>query len=127
MFLGGVAALALLAMAYVRFTPVDASASPRPQARPIGEYPSEGGFYAVRAASDLDREALVRAILDTPRAAQLADESFITRTALWAFPDIVHVWEEDGAIHISSHLVYGRSDLGMNRKRVLGWLQEANR
>ncbi|MEM6897242.1 MAG: DUF1499 domain-containing protein [Pseudomonadota bacterium] len=119
--------LVLVAMAYVRFTPVDATSGVgRPDTRSVGDYLSEGGFYAVREASSVDRAALEAAILDTPRARQLADGVYVTRTAVWAFPDIIHVWEEDGALHVTSHLVYGRSDFAMNQERVLAWLAAAS-
>ena len=56
--------LVLAAMAYVRFTPVDATSGVgRPDTQPVGDYPSEGGFYAVREASSVGRAALEAAIL----------------------------------------------------------------
>lgn len=127
LFLAGAAGLALLtAIAYVRFTTVDASSGVgRPEARAPGDYPSTGGFYAVRPAQEVDVAALNAAILATPRTERLSDGTYVTRTPLWSFPDIVHVWEEGGNVHLASNLVYGRSDLGTNKARVERWLAAA--
>jgi len=125
---GAAAFATLAAMAYVRFTPVDASAGVgRPDAQPVGDYPSEGGFYVVRPTSDIKVSDLEAVITASPRTKKLATGVFETRSAVWAFPDITHFWEEDGRVHLSSHLVYGRSDLGMNKKRIEGWLADLRR
>ncbi|MEO0484525.1 MAG: DUF1499 domain-containing protein [Pseudomonadota bacterium] len=123
---GVLAALVLLAMAYVRFTPVGpTSGVGRPAPQPVGDYPSEGGFYAVRPGAQFDQGALEAAILAEPRVTDFGDGVYATRTAVWAFPDIVHVWQEGDTLHVSSHLVYGRRDFAMNRKRVESWLDAA--
>lgn len=121
-----VLAVVLAAMAYVRFTPVGADAGRgKPAEKSIGSYPAEGGHYEVVSATNFDLERLETAILSHPRSVKLADGIFATRTAIWAFPDIVHVWATDGTLHVSSHLVYGRKDFGMNRIRVESWLEAA--
>lgn len=118
--------LTLAAMAYVRFTPVnETSGKGRPAAQQIGSYPSEGGHYEVLDAANFDMERLEAAILSHPRSKRLAEGIYVTRTAIWAFPDIVHVWEEGGHLHISAHLVYGRKDFATNRARIEGWLEAA--
>ena len=121
------------AMAYVRFTPVAADAGPaRPTAEAPGDYGSQGGFYAVRAVTVDAEDVLTRLqtiIAETPRISlrtgSVADQSMIfeTRSRVWGFPDMNHVWLEDGNLHIFAHLVYGRSDMAANRARVLGWLE----
>ncbi|MEM1232735.1 MAG: hypothetical protein AAGH70_01285 [Pseudomonadota bacterium] len=118
----------LAAMAYVRFTPVSAEAGKgRPSEQAVGSYASEGGHYEVVSAENFDRERLEAAILNHPRSERLADGVYATRTAIWAFPDIIHVWEGTDTLHIAAHLVYGRKDLGMNRARVESWLEAARR
>lgn len=112
----------LFAASYVRFTAVTAASAPRPDARGPGDYPSEGGFYAVRTAGAIDKAKLEATIREEPRTIALEPGVFVSRSAIWSFPDITHVWEEDGHLHIASHLVYGRSDLGVNQRRVLRWL-----
>ncbi|MEM1373045.1 MAG: DUF1499 domain-containing protein [Pseudomonadota bacterium] len=120
--------IVVVAMSYVRFTPVDAgSGQGRPAEKGVGSYPAEGGHYEVVEAANFDMERLETALLKHPRSQKLADGVYVTRTAIWSFPDIIHVWEADGALHISSHLVYGRKDFGMNRIRVESWLEAARR
>ena len=128
-----ICAVVLGLMAYVRFTPVtDQSGVGRPAVQGAGDYPALGGHYAVRAFSGTAEDMLARVqstVLADPRSRVLSGDPasgglvFETRSLAWAFPDIVHVWAEDGHLHISAHLVYGRSDFGANRKRVLAWLE----
>lgn len=126
-------ALVLAAMAYVRFKPVTPDqAGPLPSPAQPGDYPSAGGFYAVRPLSDLPPDVLTRLqaiALEAPRTTQISGDPnttpmvFETRSLIWAFPDINTIWTADGNLHVYAHLVYGKSDLGMNRARILGWLQ----
>lgn len=99
----------------------------------IGDHPEEGGFTAVRRA-DVPSAALERleaAILDTPRTGRLAgraaegEASFVTRSAFWGFPDVTNIRAGEGRVEIRGHLVIGKGDLGVNRRRVEGWLEEA--
>ncbi|WP_147124638.1 DUF1499 domain-containing protein [Shimia ponticola] len=125
--------LVLAAMAYVRFTPVaDTAAGPRPAAALPGDYPSAGGFYAVRTLAELPEDVLVKldqVIMNGPRVMRRSGGPdnlpmiYETRSRLWAFPDINTVWVEDGNLHLYANLVYGKSDLGANRARILGWLE----
>ena len=133
----GVAALVLIAMAYVRFTPVTAdSGRPRPDAMAPGDYASEGGFYAVRAlAKGADvTEMFERIVAErdaNPRAAVVRgaapdhDITAIQRSPAWEFPDITHIWVEGGNLHVASHLVYGRKDFDANKRIVEGVLKAA--
>ena len=125
--------LVLAAMAYVRFTPGNAgSAVAPPNAAQPGDYPAEGGFYAVRALHDLPGDVLAQLehrISAEPRVARLSGGPdnlamvYETRSRIWAFPDINTIWVKDGNLHLHAHLVYGRKDFGANQRRVLGWLQ----
>ena len=115
-------------MAFFHLVPVDASTGrPRPEPASVGDYPKTGGFYAVRSADEVDTAKLATVIEATARTHKLAEGIFVTRSLLWGFPDIAHVWEEDGNVHVFSHLVYGRSDLGVNKKRVEAWLSAASK
>ena len=108
-------ALALIVMfgSYARFAPVtDASGPGRPETKPIGAYPSAGGVYAVREGVSLD--ALKAVAAQAPRTRELAPGIYVTRSRIWGFPDITHIWEEGGLTHISAHLVMGKADLGAN-------------
>ncbi|MHC0052688.1 DUF1499 domain-containing protein [Actibacterium sp. D379-3] len=96
-----------------------------------GDWPAPGGFEAVRAVTGDAQAVLARLdaiIRATPRTRPLAGSvaqghrSYVTRSALWGFPDTTNVWVADGLLHIHGHLRFGRSDLGVNRVRITGWL-----
>lgn len=133
-----IAALLVLGLgfaAWVRLAPV------RPErwhrvpstATQVGDWAEPGGFEAVR---QLEKPQAALAALDaiimaSPRTTRLegAPEdglvTYVTRSALWGFPDITNLWIEGGRLHIRGHLIYGRSDLGVNRARIEGWLIHA--
>ncbi|OCX62074.1 hypothetical protein BFP70_14395 [Thioclava sp. SK-1] len=99
--------------------------------RPAGDYPMEGGFWAVRPGSQVELSALDGLILATPRTVHLAGSvaeghiSYVTRSAFWRFPDVTNLWLEQGKVNLRSHLVFGRGDLGVNRARIAQWLKAA--
>ncbi|MBD3787400.1 MAG: DUF1499 domain-containing protein [Sphingomonadales bacterium] len=121
--------------AWVRLAPV------RPErwhrvpstAAQVGDWVEPGGFEAVRQLPkpQAAMTALDAIIMATPRTTRLegAPEdglvTYVTRSALWGFPDITNLWIEGGRLHIRGHLIYGRSDLGVNRTRIEGWLVRA--
>ena len=127
------AVLLLAAMAYVRFTPVSITAAgPTPTAAAPGDYPTTGGFLAVRAMDGLPSDALQRLdaiVMYGPRVVRRSGDAetlpmiYETRSRFWLFPDINTIWVHDGLLHVHAHLVYGRSDLGANQARILGWLE----
>lgn len=97
-----------------------------------GDHPREGGFTAVRGVAD-PRAALrdlVGRIERTPRTSRLAGSiaeghaSFVTRSRIWGFPDVTNVWIDDDRLAIRGNLVIGRGDLGVNRRRIEGWLAD---
>lgn len=118
--------LVVAAMAYVRLAPLPADRlTGFPGAKDVGDHKATGGFKAVRRLADLPDDAiqkLTRIITATPRTKAVATGTFVTRSKGMGFPDITRVWSEDGNLHIHSHLVFGKADLGVNQKRVLGWL-----
>jgi len=124
------------ALAYVRLTPVPETTLTRwVHAGPssIGQHELTGGFKTVLALSEDGQDVRLRlldVIASTPailRAEGVSDgvDVFVTRTKWVQFPDVTTVWVEDGNLHIMGHLVYGRSDLGVNKARILGWLAKA--
>ena len=87
--------------------------------------------YAVEAPKL--RQAFLSAVIAQPRVSHsLADEGglyddFVVRSALFRFPDLVSVQFIAGngktsTLALYSRSVYGRSDLGVNRRRSLAWL-----
>ncbi|WP_425101216.1 DUF1499 domain-containing protein [Tropicibacter sp. S64] len=69
-------------------------------------------------------------ILATPRTEVLAGgpedgrATYVTRSLWMGFPDYTTVQESDGQIEIFARQRFGTSDLGVNRARVDGWLEE---
>lgn len=71
-------------------------------------------------------------ILATPRTYRLAGDdafaTYVTRSALWGFPDYASVRVipdgQGAAISIFSRARFGDGDLGVNRARVTGWLRD---
>ncbi|WP_373356897.1 DUF1499 domain-containing protein [Pseudoroseicyclus sp. CXY001] len=117
---------------YVRLAPTDPDEwHIAPPAAPPGDYPAEGAFIAVRTLSEPGAEALSRLdaiALDTPRTHRLAGSpaegriTWITRSALWGFPDFTTADVAEGRLTIHARLRFGRGDMGVNRKRVEAWL-----
>lgn len=122
---------------YVRIAPVNGDrwhASELPTLAP-GIYPSEGGCAVVHPSTDAmatmtKLDQIIRATPRTTHVAGSLDEgriTYVTRSALWGFPDYTIVQRVEGpegqpAIHVQGHLRFGRSDLGVNRARIEGWI-----
>ena len=74
--------------------------------------------------------ALDRIILATPRSELLAGSvadgriTYITRTKWMGYPDYTTLQLNDGMIELWARSRFGKSDMGVNRARVEGWLQE---
>ncbi len=128
--------LAVVAVAdgWVRFAPIDpARYKIEGLAKAPGDHPETGGFQAAREVADplaqmaaLDK--IIRATARTKRVAGNVDEghvAYVTRSAFWGFPDVTTLWVEGDTLQIRGHLVYGKSDLGVNKARIMGWLDEA--
>ena len=70
--------------------------------------------------------------LSRPRTTILGERdgfaTFVQRTKLMAYPDYISVRaveaEGGSALYIYSRSRYGRSDLGVNKKRLLAWLDK---
>lgn len=123
------------AQIWVRFAPVDVARWHRWGLPPMGagDYPQTGGFLTsggVSGPDDLAKlDAVIRATPSTRVLAGSVAEGMITyetRSAFWGFPDYTTVkLSQNGPgwnLAIHGRLRFGRSDLGVNRKRIEGWL-----
>ncbi|WP_170133857.1 DUF1499 domain-containing protein [Palleronia aestuarii] len=101
--------------------------------KPSGDHPFTGGFHAVR---DIDADPgafdrLVEVADAAPRTERLAGSpgaghvSFVTRSRVFGFPDITNIWRDGDLLQIRGHLVVGKSDMGVNERRIRGWLDAA--
>jgi len=135
--------LVLAAGLYVRLAPIDPRvANIDPETVETPNYP---GHILLRPGGDIapktypmPPEALAARmeaiILATPRTERLdgslidGQATYVTRSALWGFPDIASVKVVDvqggSALRIFSRLCFGMADLGVNRARVERWLDQ---
>lgn len=108
---------------YVRLAPLD----PGQWHRPVDVAQNEdraGG--AVRVIDgDAERLATLDAVIrDLPRTEVLAGSlddghlTYVTRSAVFGFPDLTTVELRGDEIRMFARLRYGASDLGVNRKRL---------
>lgn len=128
--------IALAADVWVRFAPLPADIWHRIPAEAhdvAGDWPEPGGFEAVRQLPDpkarlVELDKIIRATARTELLEGSPEEgllTYVTRSALWGFPDISTLWIEGDRIHLRGHLVFGRGDFGVNRARIEGWLARA--
>lgn len=129
-----IALLILLAglMLYIRLAPTSIE---RWHVRPTATEPldaqEEGSFKAARRITAPAAEVLAafeQRALATPRTTLLAGSAgeglltFQTRSLIWGFPDYTTVTVENGLLIVYGRLRFGRSDIGVNKARILGWL-----
>lgn len=125
----GLAALAVAGSLYVRLAPLP-MAGPGDRAPRFPQFEGDpGGFGTTLRTEDPDAAARLDAVIRATPRTRLLEGSlaeghlrYVTRSLIWGFPDITDVLLRPGEIHIHGHLVYGRSDLGVNRRRIEGWL-----
>lgn len=113
---------------WVRLAPSDPVRWHQP-VRGEGNKDFKGGVLRVIAGDAAVMARLEGLILATARTRVLAGSvnegrvTYVTRSALWGFPDYTTVELREGEIAIFGRLRFGRSDLGVNKARVDGWLQ----
>ena len=136
----GILLVGVVALAYVRLAPTE------PERWHKQAYPSGMGerlgkkSYVWREAVEGDGAAQLQAMVDvvarTPRTTVVAGSvdarqiTFVSRSQVFGFPDYttIGVYEgrvEDGVqvyFEIYARARFGGSDLGVNAKRVRGWL-----
>ena len=118
--------------AYVRLAPSDPARWHRlPEVTGPGDTTTEGSFKAIRRITATPEDVLetVRTkALSTPRTRLLEGSvdqgmmTFMTRSALWGFPDYTTVAIRDGQLLIYGRLRFGKGDMGVNKARVQDWL-----
>jgi uncharacterized protein (DUF1499 family) len=119
-------------MLFVRLAPTSAERwHTRPTATEPFDRQDEGAFTAARRISAPANEVLAafeQRALATPRTRLVAGSvaegllTFETRSLLWGFPDYTSVTVADDLLVVYGRLRFGQSDLGVNKARVMGWL-----
>ena len=139
MVLGLLALLVIGFGAYVRLAPSDPArwhVSPTPAAQPdCTVQQGEGDARATCLLPAAPSEALARLdaiAMATPRTTRLAGSpeegriTWITRSALWGFPDYTTAEATPDAtgtrLTLHARLRFGRSDMGVNAARLRDWL-----
>ncbi|THF93627.1 MAG: DUF1499 domain-containing protein [Sulfitobacter sp. SK025] len=128
----GVLALIGAVQVYVRFAPTQADRWVIvPNEKTVGDYRYDNGFMVVRDV-DGSRDSVLKLfdqeMLKVPRTRRIATISgqniYESRSKLWGFPDYTTVsvaplpgMEQSRAV-IFSRLRFGKSDMGVNRKRM---------
>ena len=83
------------------------------------------GYYT--RGSDVSFAQLKDRISATPRVQILKDDHHIValyRSWFWGFPDVIELWEVNGAVHVSGYSIIAYWDWGSNKKRIQSWLDD---
>ena len=124
----GVLALIGAVQVYVRFAPTQADRWVIvPNEKTVGDYRYDNGFMVVRDV-DGSRDSVLKLFdqeMRTRRIATISGQNiYESRSKLWGFPDYTTVsvaplpgMEQSRAV-IFSRLRFGKSDMGVNRKRM---------
>lgn len=135
----GLVTIAVLGFAaYVRLAPSDPGVWNTPPAvygwdhgAPFDRViPLSGGASLRLSTAQGDPAALLQRLdtiaMATPRTRQLAATdnriTWITRSALWGFPDYTTAEVRPDGLYIFARLRFGSSDLGVNAARLNDWL-----
>ncbi|MBA86030.1 DUF1499 domain-containing protein [Thalassobius sp. S69A] len=113
---------------YVRLAPSDPARWHQP-IKGAQDKDFKGGALRILPGSGAETfAALDRIIQASPRTSVLAGSladgeiTYITRSALWGFPDYTTLELRKNGVAILGRLRFGRSDLGVNKARIQGWL-----
>ncbi len=118
---------------FVRLAPIGGKHfAPRIANADVGVVARAGGHRVVVPAPSAEQLAsLMDTIAASPRTIEVESDvhntrMFVHRSRMWGFPDVTHVTLINDLLIIDSHLVYGQSDLGVNKARIEGWLATVN-
>lgn len=115
------------AMMWIRFAPSDPDRWNKPVSNPVDGV-RDGSVLRILPGQAADMAAFERIIQQTPRTRYLAgsvDEgmfTYVTRSALFGFPDYATVWVDGDDLLVYSRLRFGSGDMGVNTRRIDGWI-----
>lgn len=120
-------AAVVVVFGYIRLAPSDpATWHVAPQVTRDQDFPGGVGRLVPVGPDGLSRfDEIARA---TPRTTVLAGSpeqgmiTYVTRTKVVGFPDYTTVQRDGDTLRIYARLRFGRSDFGVNRARVDGWI-----
>ncbi|MBE1284573.1 MAG: DUF1499 domain-containing protein [Rhodobacteraceae bacterium] len=124
-------AIAVVAVGYVRMAPSDTG-----RWHQMPEFSEDKNFKSgVMRVVDAGLDGLQRLdviITQTPKTSVLDGSvaqgmvTYVTRSKVIGFPDYTTVRLDGDQLKIYARLRFGRSDMGVNKKRVDGWLAQLN-
>lgn len=115
--------------AWVRLAPSDPARWNR-MPETVADKDFEAGAMRVVEAGPDGLARLDRIARGWPRTRVLAGSvdagmiTYVTRTAVWGFPDYTTVRQVGGRLELYARLRFGRGDMGVNRARLEAWLAE---
>ncbi len=131
--------VALSGLVYIRLAPDDVAlvhVAPPSGATPDSPVIGQGSALFVadfNADPEQMWQMLQQVILSTPRTKYLAGSvkdgmmTFVTRSLVFGFPDYTTISvtqnEQGSRVTLFGRLRYGRSDFGVNAKRLRGWIK----
>ncbi len=131
--------VALSGLVYIRLAPDDVAlvhVAPPSGATPDSPVIGQGSALFVadfNADPEQMWQMLQQVILSTPRTKYLAGSvkdgmmTFVTRSLVFGFPDYTTISvtqnEQGSRVTLFGRLRYGRSDFGVNAKRLRGWVE----
>ena len=124
-----IAVLALLV--YVRLAPSDPERWHQQIKATANETRTDGAIRVISAQADTLTK-IDRLMLGLPRTQTLAGSvkegriTYVTRSALMGFPDYTTIEQDGDRIKISARQRFGKSDLGVNAKRLEGLINTLN-
>ncbi|WP_299827066.1 DUF1499 domain-containing protein [uncultured Roseobacter sp.] len=118
-----VALLLLFGLGYVRLAPINPARWHQPVPHAQSSDFASGAVRVIPGDAEVMQQvdAVLRAL---PRTHVLAGSvaagriTYVTRSAVFGFPDMTTVELRDGQIRLFARLRFGASDLGVNRKRL---------
>ncbi len=120
-------------IAYIRLAPTNVAKWHKlPDVSGPGDVSSDDGFLSTRRITTTPAEVLAAVeeqALATPRTEKLKGSvddgmmTFQTRSAVMGFPDHTTVAVRGDLLIMHGRLRFGRKDLGVNRARIVEWLQ----
>lgn len=121
-------------LAYIRLAPHDIPRWHRagPEAG-LGETTLDGGYVwreDVGAQGPARLARLDAVIRSDPATALLTGSvqdgqlTYVSRSKVMGFPDYTTVTLADGVLEVYGRLRFGKSDMGVNAKRIKGWLAQ---
>ena len=128
--LAALVAVVIVIAAFIRFAPTD----PAVWNAPITvseDVDFEGGTIRVLAADEEMFARVDSAMRELARTRVMTGSlqeqriTYVTRSALWGFPDYTTVQFNDGVLKLYGRLRFGRSDLGVNGERLQRVLRRA--